>query len=127
MVNGKLVSRYNILFFVPEIIPHLWLCQKTENIRGVIVNYGVWLNQRRMKSEKYDRYSPHYSGGCWRRSQDSSLACYNKRNNTLLLWNGFAILYLLWKYSWDIEFVISLTKNLNDICYFIFIFWHMLL
>lgn len=48
---------------------------------------------------------------------DSLLACDDIQNDTLVLWNGFTILYLLWKYLWDVEFVISVTKNLNDICY----------
>lgn len=39
--------------------------------------------------------SPYYRGGCWR-SRDSLLACHDSLNNTFLLWNVLAILYVLW-------------------------------
>lgn len=38
----------------------------------------------------------------------SLLACHNMHNTRLLLWNGCAILQLLWKHLWDAQLFLKL-------------------
>lgn len=116
MINGKLASGYYTI-----------LCQNTGDIWLIITNYRVWLNWRRRKNDKYVRYSAHYRGGCWRRCGESLSSCDHRQSDTLLLWNKFAILYPLWKYLRDVDFVISVAKNLSGICLFISIFIHIII